>query len=59
MTETMIFTELKIIKNQLTVLTYIITLKEAHEMGIYDDETYKETIQKTLERLDGLVAKTY
>ena len=59
MTETMIFTELKIIKNQLITLTYMIALKEAHEMGIYDDETYKEMIQKALEELDGLVAKTY
>lgn len=55
----LIFNGLKIIKNQLTALTYAIVLREAHEMGIYDDATYKDMVQKTLEQLDKIVAKTY
>lgn len=55
----LIFNELKIIKNQLTALTCMVTIKEAHEMGIYDDETYKGVIQETLSKLDDIVAKYY
>lgn len=54
-----IFNELKIVKNQLTALTYMLALKEAHEIGICDDETYKDIIQKTLDKLDDIVAKYY